>query len=166
MATEDKALEHAWAYFSLHAAQRITVFNYFVVFAGILCTGLAATMQAPIRLAFVGIALGLLLTALAFLFWKLDERTSFLIKHAEETIKRLEPSLATLLTVEVAKTDHAQVNDGLWTYGRSFGLSSGSWASSVWWAPPCRWRVPPTISIGRSLPTWPRRQPMLAKGRD
>lgn len=84
------------------------------------CTGLAATIQAPIRLAFVGIALGLLLTALAFLFWKLDQRTSFLVKHAEDAIKKLEPPLATLLTDEVAKTDHARTNAGLWTYGKIF----------------------------------------------
>lgn len=62
-------------YFSLHATQRITVFNYFVVFAGILSTGLAATIRAPNRLAFVGIALRLLLSFLSFLFWKLDQRT-------------------------------------------------------------------------------------------
>jgi hypothetical protein len=120
MATDDKALDHAWAYFTLHANQRITVFNYFVVFAGILCTGLAATMQASVRLSFVGIALGLILVMLSFLFWKLDQRTSFLIKHAEDVIKTHEPALAPLLADEVGKTSNAKANDGLWTYGEVF----------------------------------------------
>ncbi len=120
MLSDEKALDHAWAYFALHAAQRITVFNYFVVFAGILCTGLAATVQAPNRLAFVGIALGLLLSMLSFLFWKLDERTSFLVKHAEDTIKALEPTIAAVVTTEVNKTTAAETNDGLWTYGQVF----------------------------------------------
>lgn len=120
MATDNKALDHAWAYFSLHAAQRITVFNYFVVFAGILSTGLAATIQASDRLAFVGIALGLLLSFLSFLFWKLDQRTSFLVKHAEDKIKVLEPTTAALVTDEAAKTDAAKKINGLWTYGSIF----------------------------------------------
>ena len=51
MGRDDGALAHAWAYFQLHAAQRITIFNYFVVLSGILATGLAAAIQAPPRLA-------------------------------------------------------------------------------------------------------------------
>ena len=120
MATDDKALGHAWAYFTLHANQRITVFNYFVVFAGILCTGLAATLQAPDRFSFIGIALGFILMMLSFLFWKLDQRTSFLIKHAEEIIKIHEPDLAPLVADEVGKTSKAKAEDGLWTYGQVF----------------------------------------------
>ena len=120
MATDDKGLDHAWAYFTLHANQRITVFNYFVVFSGILCTGLAATLQAPTRSSFVGIALGLILVMLSFLFWKLDQRTSFLIKHAEDVIKNHEPALAPLVADEVDKTTKAKAKDGLWTYGEVF----------------------------------------------
>lgn len=120
MATDDKALDHAWAYFTLHANQRITVFNYFVVFAGILCTGLAATIQASDRFSFIGIALGVILVMLSFLFWKLDQRTSFLIKHAEDILKLHEPVLAPLLADEVDKTSKAKADDGLWTYGQVF----------------------------------------------
>ena len=86
--TDDKALEHAWRYFSLHASQRMTVFNYFVVFAGVLCTGMAAALQSTAQIAIVGVALGGLLALLSFVFHKLDQRTSFLIKHAEQAIRR------------------------------------------------------------------------------
>ncbi len=114
------ALAHAWAYFQLHASQRITIFNYFVVFSGILATGLAAAIQAPPRLASVGVALGLLLTLLSYLFWQLDRRTSFLVKHAEEVIKLREPADARLVNDEIDKTLDAKKNDGLWTYGEVF----------------------------------------------
>src|SRR4051794_23723757 len=104
MGRDDGSLAHAWAYFSLHAGQRITIFNYFVVFSGILATGLATAIQGPPRLASIGVALGLLLSLLSYLFWQLDRRTSFLVKHAEDAIKTIEPAGAQLITEEVAKT--------------------------------------------------------------
>lgn len=118
--TGDKALDHAWGYFVLHANQRITVFNYFVIFAGVLCTGIAASIQSTPRLAAVGVALGGLLIILSFVFWRLDQRTAFLIKHAEDLIATLEPELAPLLASEVQKTTDAKKSQGLWTYGRAF----------------------------------------------
>jgi len=120
MEKDDGSLAHAWAYFELHANQRVTVFNYFVVFSGILATGLAASIQATPRLAIVGIALGLLLSLLSYLFWQLDRRTSFLIKHAEDAIKAKEPAGARLMTEEVDKTEKAKKDIGLWTYGKAF----------------------------------------------
>jgi hypothetical protein len=120
MSRDDAALEHAWAYFQLHAAQRITTFNYFIIFSGILAAGLAAAIQAPPRLASVGVALGLLLTLLSYLFWQLDRRTSFLVKHAEDVIKLQEPVGARLMSDEVDKTLHAKKTKGLWTYGKVF----------------------------------------------
>lgn len=120
MAGDEKALDHAWGYFALHANQRITVFNYFVVFAGVLTTGIAAAVQASREMASVGIALGLLLVLLSFVFWKLDQRTSFLIKHAEDVIRQLEPASASLLGTEGAKTQVAKRDERLWTYGRAF----------------------------------------------
>lgn len=120
MKANGEALEHAWRYFQLHANQRITVFNYFIVLSGILATGLASAIQASPRLAAVGVVLGLLLSLLSFVFWKLDQRTSFLIKHAEQLIKAVEPAVATLFQEEVAKTEDARKTKGLWTYGRAF----------------------------------------------
>jgi len=115
----NKDLEHAWSYFALHANQRITVFNYFVVFAGVISTGMAAAIQASAKFAFVGIGLGALLTVLSFVFWKIDQRTAFLIKHAEEAIKLLEPSAAPLVASEEQKTLTAK-RKGIWTYGQAF----------------------------------------------
>ena len=120
MAADDKDLNHAWSYFALHANQRITVFNYFVVFSGVLCTGIAAAVQASPKVAAVGVALGLLLAVLSFVFWKLDQRTAFLIKHAEDILKQLEPSTGQLIGAEEQKTAAAKRNLRMWTYGQVF----------------------------------------------
>jgi hypothetical protein len=120
VAEHDKALDFAWDYFSLHASQRMTVFNYFVAFAGLILTGMATAIQASPRLAMVGVALGLLLVALSFIFWKLDQRTAFLIDHAKAAIVELEPPAAPLIASEEYKTPIAERETGLWTYGKAF----------------------------------------------
>jgi len=119
VAAENKALDHAWSYFQLHANQRITVFNYFVILSGVLAAGLAATIQGPPRLASLGVGLGLLLALLSYVFWKFDQRTAFLIKHSEDILRVLEPDTAPVFADEVGKTDAAK-KDGMWTYGKSF----------------------------------------------
>ena len=91
-----------------------------IVFLGATCGLIAAAVQASREMASVGIALGLLLVLLSFVFWKLDQRTSFLIKHAEDVIRQLEPAAASLLGTEEAKTQVAKRNERLWTYGRAF----------------------------------------------
>ncbi|MBL4767791.1 MAG: hypothetical protein JKY94_08770 [Rhodobacteraceae bacterium] len=120
MENDEKALDHAWNYFQLHANQRVTVFNYYVVFSGLLVTGMVATTQTSPSLAFVGVVSGLLLSVLSYVFFRLDERVSFLIKNAENVIKKLEPSGASIFSDEVEQTTAAAKQKGLWTYGKAF----------------------------------------------
>ena len=82
--------DYAWSYFQLHANQRMTSFNFFVVIAALLTTGLARTFAKGFEYHFVGVCLGIGLMAIAFLFWKLDQRVRHLIKHAESILKQLE----------------------------------------------------------------------------
>lgn len=86
-------IEHAWRYFELHANQRIAVFNYFLFLSGALATGLAASLQGSQKFSSLGIVLGTLLTVTSFIFWKLDQRVSFLIKHAESALSVAERSI-------------------------------------------------------------------------
>lgn len=177
MAENDEAIEHAWRYFQLHAGQRITVFNYFIVFSGLILTGLASTIQASPRLSSVGIILGLLLSFLSFVFWKLDQRTSFLIKHAEDLIKTIEPAAATLFLGEAARTEDAKKEKGLWTYGKVFrtiflvlGLVgiSGSVASGLRWSGILSWtddaqaKVAPTTAYLLKADTLPYLRVLMA----
>lgn len=133
MALPDPAavqLEHAWRYFELHAKQRTDVFNYFLVLSGAVAAGLATTLQGTPRFASLGIALGILLALVSFVFWKLDQRVSFLIKRAESALADVEQSLparcAHLFLSEPNATKVAASAASYWTrhwtYGASFRI--------------------------------------------
>ena len=72
-----------WEYFKVHAQQRMSLFNFFVVFSSLATTCLVATFREETRAHMLGVGLGILLMVVSFIFWKLDERVRFLIKHAE-----------------------------------------------------------------------------------
>lgn len=128
--TWKNAIDHSWKYFELHAGQRMTVFNYFTVLSGVVATGIAGTIQLPPRFAVLGIALGVLLTLLAFVFWKLDQRAAFLVKHAEAAHTMAEGKLfppgsrifQEEPTAQQRAADFQNVFLRPWTFGRSFRL--------------------------------------------
>jgi hypothetical protein len=120
---------YAWQYFSLHASQRISMFNFFLVLTGFLGAGLATCIQGGGILRAAGVALGLFLTIVAFVFYKLDQRTSFFVKHAEGALSKLEADFAVvearLFTQEVSATAVRSLSSRfhrVWTYGTSFRL--------------------------------------------
>ena len=126
--TTKELLDHAWQYFALHAGQRMSTFNFFLVLASLTAAGLAACLQRGGRIQLLGVALGALLALVSFIFWKLDQRVSFLLKHAEQVIAQLELSVpiaaARLVHNERERTALA-VSSGfvllrMWTYGTAF----------------------------------------------
>jgi hypothetical protein len=120
--------EHAWRYFELHANQRIAVFNFFLLASGAIAAGLATTLQGTPRFSSLGIALGALLMLVAFIFWKLDQRASFLIKHAENALAETERAFpaneACLFLFEPKASKQASQTASWWskqwTYGQAF----------------------------------------------
>lgn len=86
--TEERS--YLWGYFQLHAQQRLTTFNYFIVVAGLLSTGTLATYKSGDENLGIRVACGLFLTIISFIFWQLDLRTRTLIKHCEDMLKELE----------------------------------------------------------------------------
>ena len=88
--TDKEWLDLAWKYFQQHAQQRMQYFNYFVVFSTILTTGLVTTFQYNFQAPYLGIFLGLIQIFLSFIFWKIDRRNKFLIKHSENVIREIE----------------------------------------------------------------------------
>jgi hypothetical protein len=80
--------EYAWRYFNFHAAQRTTMFNYFVVFSGFLINACIALFQKddylPLLLAS---GLGTVIT-LFFIF--LERRNEELVHVAEDILRALE----------------------------------------------------------------------------
>lgn len=88
--TDKEWLDLAWKYFQQHAQQRISYFNFFVIFSTILTTGLVTTYQETFGLPYFGVAIGLIQVFLSVMFWKIDQRNRFLTKHAEEVIMSYE----------------------------------------------------------------------------
>lgn len=142
---EKTALDHAWRYFDLHAGQRMSLFNYYLALSGLVLAGIAGTYDKA-SLHVVGILLGIALATVAYIFWKLDQRVSFMLKRAELALGKLECALqlpARLFHSEPEHTKQACSANGIWTYGKSFRivfLLTGSVGLSLsvlqiaWWA--------------------------------
>lgn len=139
------SLEHAWRYFQLHAAQRITVFNYFLVATGLAFAGVATAVQANDWRVALAIPGGVLLAMTAFVCWKLDQRSAFLVKQAEAALAAAErevlPPSGRLFAMGEAVDSKPR---GHWTYGRTFrtvflmvgiiGLASSAIAAARTWS--------------------------------
>jgi hypothetical protein len=121
---------YAWEYFKVHAQQRMSLFNFFVVFSSLATTCLVATFPEKTHTHTVGAAIGILLMVISFIFWKLDKRVRFLIKHAESALKWIESTYSLddcadkshvlrLFTYEEERT----TGEGHLTYAKCFGVT-------------------------------------------
>lgn len=122
------SLENAWRFFQLHAQQRMTVFNFYLIITGLVAAGLGACVIQMEKLSLVSGVLGLFLSFVSFIFWKLDQRVSLMIKASEKSIIDIEKKLA--LPVESIFTETPGVLNNSyfyirspWTYGRCFRVS-------------------------------------------
>ena len=88
--SSDQAVEHAWKYFELHSNQRITLFNYFLFIMAGLGAAVGIVLQASNKFSYVGVFISIFIIIVSIVFWKLDQRTSFLIKQSEQVFKKLE----------------------------------------------------------------------------
>lgn len=82
--------KRAWDYFQMHASQRLTTFNFYIVLSTLIAAGLFSTFEGNFDEPLVGCVLGALLSLFSFVFWKLDDRNRELIKTAESALKFLE----------------------------------------------------------------------------
>lgn len=112
--TDKEWLDLAWKYFLQHAQQRMQHFNYFIIFSTILVTGFIATFQNNFSFSRLQVAIGILQTCLAVFFAKLDERNSFLVKHAENVIKSYEITCKTPLFLTEDASTLAGKNQRYW----------------------------------------------------
>ena len=84
-----EARTYAWGYFALHADQRMKLFNFFLILAGVLL-GVFPAVRGMAGGARVVALLPLLLALTAFTFWRLEERTRYLVKNAEAALRFLD----------------------------------------------------------------------------
>lgn len=122
----ERSMEHAWRYFELHAQQRMTVFNFFLAITGLVAAGIGVGLQAGTKFSALVSLLGMFLSLVSFLFWKLDQRVSIMIKNAEKALFAIE-KIATIQDVSIFSLDQANNNSkgllSIWTYGRCFRVS-------------------------------------------
>ena len=119
--------DHAWRYFEIHSNHRMSMFNFFTVLSGLTVAGIGATLQGTPKFSAIGVLLGIALALLSYVFWKLDQRSSFLVKHAECAQSRIEPDMfpehARLFATEDKTMARANVGKSyfgqIWTFGRS-----------------------------------------------
>ncbi|HHH1477421.1 TPA: hypothetical protein ACPZHS_004212, partial [Yersinia enterocolitica] len=121
------ASEHIWRYFELHAQQRMTVFNFYIAITGLLAAGIGFTLQQGGHYILFSSLIGLFISFISFIFWKLDARVSMLIKNAESALEEFEKEL-TNSQYKIITTDsnRSLLNTSListWTYGRCFRIA-------------------------------------------
>ena len=84
-----EARAYAWGYFALHADQRMKLFNFFLIFSGLILGAFPAVKDMAAGEKFVAI-FPLLLVLTAFVFWRLDKRTRRLVKIGEDALRFLD----------------------------------------------------------------------------
>ena len=92
MSRDDYLRRQAWDYFALHAQQRLTTVNFYLVVATALTAGAVASFDESFRFPGLRFPTGLLLSLLSFAFWRLDFRNRELIKAAEAALRSFEAS--------------------------------------------------------------------------
>lgn len=128
---ENTFLEHNWKYFELHANQRMQMFNFFIVVSTTISAGIGAFIKDKDYLILI-LFLCFALTLISLIFWKLDRRTSNLIKHVEFSMIKIESSFGEnheeckLFSTEAQKTKEVLDTHGYfmqqWSYSRCFNL--------------------------------------------
>jgi hypothetical protein len=105
------ARNYAWEHFKLHAVQRFTTFNFFIVLAVLMTTGLATALSKDFQYPELALYLGLLLVVISFVFWKLDQRARQLLEVSKDALKEMEhfedeaePRCWAVFRIEVTRT--------------------------------------------------------------
>jgi hypothetical protein len=79
----ESLLDHAWRHFDFHAKQRLSLFNYCIIWAGLIIAAWSQAMTGASPRPFVGVTLGILLVISSVVFWRMDQRNAHLTKMAE-----------------------------------------------------------------------------------
>jgi hypothetical protein len=88
--TDKEWLDLAWKYFQQHAQQRVSYFNFFVVFSTLLFGAYVATFNSTNSFPIIGCLIGGVQAFISYCFFRIELRNKFLTKLGEEAIKQIE----------------------------------------------------------------------------
>jgi hypothetical protein len=124
------ASEVALKWFEIHAEQRLKLFNFFLILAGICIAGFftALEKESPVAASVVAA----LLAVVSVCFKWLDQRTSQLVKLGEDFLRDGFGRVTLPVDKKVANIfERAERKEGLWSYRQIFNVlffRSVSWA--------------------------------------
>ena len=88
--SDKDVMELAWRYFEHHGNQRLTHINFFTVLSSALIILQFTILNAGESVCYIPAMLGIIQCVVAFAFYKIDDRTMFLVKHAEKIMIEIE----------------------------------------------------------------------------
>ena len=123
--------EYAWSWFSYHAEQRTSMFNYSLAAAGLLAAGYGAVFDKSIVVA---AAIGIVGAAVMLCFVFLDFRNRRLVEHGETALMYVETALfksgrAVAMPVGILVADLRGIDPA--TAQRELGLDTTNKPSSL-----------------------------------
>jgi hypothetical protein len=123
----EMVFEHLWKYFEIHAQQRMAVFNYYIVIAGATLTGIGFCLQQGAGYNYMTSFLSFFLMLSSFLFWKLDDRVSTLIKEVEFALIDFEKNISSdkyaIFTNDKNNRALSSSFISTWSFGKCFRYS-------------------------------------------
>jgi hypothetical protein len=84
-------LRYAWDWFSYHARQRLTAFNFFLIVMGAVVVGYTQAIES--HLPALGVSLGVLGAFVALAFWAMDIRNEELVNCGRVALDEVEQEL-------------------------------------------------------------------------
>ena len=125
--------DYSFRYFELHAKQRMSTFNFFIVLSAFLTTAFVATCQADFSYPSMSFLISLNMMLVAIIFWKLDQRVRFLIQHAESVLESLEEDEGQVALFSGEREKTRVKKEGVWqgiinehlSYSECFGVMYG-----------------------------------------
>lgn len=82
--------KQAWDYFALHAQQRLTTLNFYIVLSSALTAAIVASFQKEFQFPLLRGVAGLLMAVFSYAFWRLDLRNRWFVKRAEAALSAFE----------------------------------------------------------------------------
>jgi hypothetical protein len=129
----DLRTRYAWDWFSHHANQRFTAFNFFLVALGAVTVAFATAETHRFRA--LGVGLAILAAVVALAFFMLDVRNAQIVEFARHELERLEQEIGVPITGPSQTQRRLLVSHKFWfrsilAAAGALAVAAGIWAAS------------------------------------